>query len=616
MDKTEFVPLNIVHTEASLGWGGQEIRILTEAEGMRARGHIVRILCPENATIFNEAIKREIPVTPLPIGRKNLVGLKAIYRWLRKNKVDVINTHSSTDSWLVALVSLFLKEAPPMVRTRHISAPVPKNLPTRWLYTRATRHIVTTGECLRETLIRDNHCRKSRVTSIPTGVDAARFRPGDKIEARRALGLDPSARYIGIVATLRSWKGHLYLIDAFAQLFADDTNIELLIVGDGPMREVIEERVAQLGLSSKVILAGRQDAIELWLQALDVFCLPSYANEGVPQAMLQAMLTELPIVSTPVGSIPEAVTDGVSGLLVAPKDVEALTKAIRRLLTDQAVTGRLGAAARETAVRHFGLDTMVFRMEAVFRNTIDSYRNRRKGFRARWQRLQRSLRRRWREWRLPRGYMRLGTKYGGWWIDRRAIRLQPLLIDCGLGCDISFPVAFLSRFGGIVIGIEPNPQSLSYCRDHCPPGMHIVDKAFWTKAGQTLTFYLPRAQEQLPRGADGVSGSLVNSHEYVGGSNILTVTTTSLEDVLSRTGRTDCDVLKLDIEGAEYQVLEDLCTRGLLSKVRQLLVEFHHRATHHTMAETQAITARIENAGFHLVHVEGRNYIFRRRDID
>lgn len=344
---------------------------MTEAQGMIERGHRVEIWAAPGSNILVAAERRGIPHRALPIAHKGLRGLRAMRRALVSTRPNVVNTHSSTDAWLAALACLTLRDPPPIVRTRHISAPVPDNLPTHWLYARATRHIVTTGERLRETLIRDNGYRPDHITSIPTGVDAVRFRPDDKYEARRALGLEPSLRYVGIVATLRSWKGHLYLVDAVARLAARDADLRLLIVGDGPMREPITERVAQSGLATKTVFAGRQEAVERWLQALDVFCLPSYANEGVPQALVQAMLTGLPVVTTPVGSIAEAVTDGVSGLVVAAKDVDALAGALRRVLEDAALAARLGAAAREVALDRFGLPTMISAMERVFCNLLD-----------------------------------------------------------------------------------------------------------------------------------------------------------------------------------------------------------------------------------------------------
>lgn len=362
-----------MHTEASLGWGGQEIRILTEAQGLIGRGHEVEIWAAPDSTILPQAARRAIPLRVLPIGRRRVAGLLALRRALAAVRPDVVNTHSSTDTWLVALARLTLRNAPPIVRTRHISAPVPGDFATRWLYTRATQHIVTTGERLRQTLIRDNGFPSARITSVPTGIDTERFRPGDKMQARATLGLDPDARLIGIVATLRSWKGHLYLIDAFARIAAEDPRLRLVVVGDGPMHEPIRQKVADLGLASRTVLAGRQDAVETWLQAMDVFCLPSYANEGVPQALLQAMLTALPIVTTPVGSITEAVTDSVTALIVPPKNVDALAAALHRLLDDVALARRLGGAAREQAVNRFGIDTMLDRMEQIFRQaTKDS----------------------------------------------------------------------------------------------------------------------------------------------------------------------------------------------------------------------------------------------------
>lgn len=358
--------MHIVHTEASLGWGGQEIRILTEAAGMIRRGHHVTLLCPTEAKIHEEAKIRNIPVIPLPIGRKNLRGILAMRRWLRDNPADVVNTHSSTDSWLMALASLGLKQPPPLVRTRHISAPIPNNFTTRWLYRKATRHIATTGELLRQQLITQNAYAPAQITSVPTGIDTEYFVPGNKSAAREKLGLPLKAHIIGIVATLRSWKGHQYLLDAFAQLPGEQAL--LVIVGDGPQREALQARVTELKLDGRVIMAGNQRNVLPWLHAMDIFVLPSYANEGVPQAILQAMLCGLPIISTPIGSILEAIQHEQTGLIVEPKNSQQLREAISRLLQDADLCQVLGAAARNQAQEKFGLDSMLDKMEIIFTN--------------------------------------------------------------------------------------------------------------------------------------------------------------------------------------------------------------------------------------------------------
>lgn len=343
---------------------------------MLARGHQVQIWAAPDSTILLEAAARGLPQRALPIGRKTFAGLLAVRRAIVEARPDVINTHSSTDTWLAALAALGLRAAPPIVRTRHISAPVPRNLASRWLYQRATRHIVTTGERLRASLIHDNGFDAHRITSVPTGIDSARFHPGDKADARRALGLEPTARYIGVVATLRSWKGHLYLLDAFARLAPEDPALRLVIVGDGPMHDVIVERIKALGLTDKVVLAGRRKDVPAWLRALDIFCLPSYANEGVPQALVQAMLTELPVITTAVGSIAEAVSDGRTGRIVAERDVEQLVAALRQALHDRAFAEKLGQEARAWALQQFELTTMLTRMEDIFRQVIQNGGNR------------------------------------------------------------------------------------------------------------------------------------------------------------------------------------------------------------------------------------------------
>jgi len=361
-------PLRVLHTEASLGWGGQEIRILTEARGVARRGHAVTLAAPEESRIHREAASHGVKSVALPIGRKRPGGIFALRGLLARERFDVVNTHSSTDTWLAALACRTLGGAPPLVRTRHISAALPANAATRWLYTRATDRIVTTGEKLREQMLRETGIAAERVVSIPTGIDLVRFRPGDRAAARAQVGLDPAAPVVGIVATLRSWKGHRYLLEAVAAMARRD--VQVAIVGDGPQREALEALTGKLGLAERVRFAGNQADVAPWMRAFDLFCLPSYANEGVPQALMQAMACGLAVVTTPVGSIEEIVADGTTGAIVPPEDAVRLREAIERLLGDAAARSALGKRAAALAAERFGEERMVDRMIEVFGQAI------------------------------------------------------------------------------------------------------------------------------------------------------------------------------------------------------------------------------------------------------
>lgn len=361
-------PLSIVHTENSCGWGGQEIRILTEARGFADRGHRVTLLAPPEAPITAAGMKLGLTVVPLPIRRKRLPDFLALRAWLAANAgvVDVLNTHSSTDSWLGALACATLPKAPPIVRTRHVSTTVHNRIGTKWLYVHAIAHIVTTGEALRAQLARDNGFPLDHMTSIPTGIDLTRFVPGDPVAARARLGL-PARPALGIVATLRDWKGHDYLFEALARDRAAWRDWQVVVVGDGPYRDRLDRKLAALGMVDDVRFVGQQEDVVPWLQALDLFTLPSYGEEGVPQAVMQAMACGLPVVSTPVGAIGEAVADGETGLLVTPRSSEALGTGLARLRDDAGLRTRYAAAGRARAVERFGIDVMLDRMEAVFR---------------------------------------------------------------------------------------------------------------------------------------------------------------------------------------------------------------------------------------------------------
>jgi glycosyltransferase involved in cell wall biosynthesis len=359
--------LSILHTEASLGWGGQERRILVEALSMRERGHRLYFACDQRGELYHRARLQRFPVTPLTFGGTHNLGA-----WLRLRRLlgteapDILNTHSSLDSWLASLAWRSLRPRPLLVRTRHLSTPVKNNWPTRWLYLNPAA-IITTGQVTKALLMKRLGVPEKRIFSIPTGVDLTEFAPQEKSQELLAqIKIPADAVIVGSVAVLRSWKGHLYLLEAFQKLIADGVRAFLLLVGEGPYRVVIEEKITQLGLQPWVRLAGFQEQVAPWFSMMDVVVLASYANEGVPQSLLQALAMARPVVGTTVGGIPEVIFDAETGLLVPPRDSETLARALARVLEEPDFRRELARRGRELVVERFSLEQMASEIEVVY----------------------------------------------------------------------------------------------------------------------------------------------------------------------------------------------------------------------------------------------------------
>lgn len=163
--------LTILHTESSLGWGGQEIRILQESLGMRARGHRVIIAASPKSHLLPRAEKSGLEIIPIQLHHKYPWIFWQMVSILDKKEIDILNTHSSSDSWLGILAAKISKRRTLIIRTRHLSTPISKNLWSRLIYDLLPDAIITTGEEIRRQMISENNFDGDKIFSIPTGVD-------------------------------------------------------------------------------------------------------------------------------------------------------------------------------------------------------------------------------------------------------------------------------------------------------------------------------------------------------------------------------------------------------------------------------------------------------------
>ncbi len=370
------VPLTILHTEASRGWGGQELRIQAEIAEMRRRGHRVLLAAAPDSELAKRQRGTDDPVIELPFRSKfhlgSIIGLRNL---VLREKVQVLNTHSSIDSWNGAIATRGLRDVV-LVRTRHLSIPVHRNWPTKWLYTRP-QAVVTTGEALRQQLIDDNGIDSSRLLSIATGVDLGRFQPGtptDRAAVRHEFSVANDEPLVGMIAMMRPMKGHAVLVAALPAIVAAVPKVRFLIVGDAlddnPMPRQLKEEVARMGFTERVRFAGLRSDVPRILAGLDLKVLPSVCDEGVPQSLSQAMASGVPVVSTQVGAIGELIEDGVTGRIVLPHAPDRLAQAVIAQLTDRESAKRMADAAAQRVRTLYSVPVMAARTEALYRRLL------------------------------------------------------------------------------------------------------------------------------------------------------------------------------------------------------------------------------------------------------
>ncbi len=368
--------LTILHTESSTGWAGQEMRIIIEAKEMKKLGHRIIIAAQSGSGIIpaidREGFEKEI----LSMKKKDfIISIIQFVKIISKHNVDIVNTHSSWDSWIASIAARISSHKPIIIRTRHLSTPVSKGLLSRIVYQYLPRLVITTGNSIRESLININRFTHDKIVSIPTGVDLDVFCPRPVTnELRSKFGISKEGKAIGTIAALRSWKGHDYLLEAAKILIEKRKDTKFVIAGDGPRYNHLVEKAKSMGITNHVLFLGYRDDIPDILSMLDVVVLPSYANEGVPQSILQAMAMGKPVVASSAGSIPEVVHDKETGILVEPKNANALAEGIVFMLDNHDFSRTVAANARKLIEAEYSLRHMVSRIEEIYNDLMQKYK--------------------------------------------------------------------------------------------------------------------------------------------------------------------------------------------------------------------------------------------------
>jgi glycosyltransferase involved in cell wall biosynthesis len=353
--------LTILHTEASPGWGGQEIRILSEASAFAKRGFRVLIACQPGSRLGLEAQRHGLTVRPVAMPK--VVDVWACWRLrrlMRRDDVDLVHTHSSIDAWLAGFAARTLRL--PVVRSRHVSIPVKQR--RNFVYNALCDRIISSGEAVRKVLI-EGGVDAAKIVPIPAGVDVEQFHPTVSGEAvRREFDMDGPV--IGTVAMFRHSKGHHVLLQAMPEILRREPKAAFLWVGDGLGRPTLQQAITTMGLQTKVHLAGFREDVPACLAAMDVFVLPSVKSDGVPQVILQALAMRKPVVASAVGGVPEFIQHQRTGVLVSPNDPQTLAEAVVQVLGQPQSAAEWAQAGGQMVATQYTLEQMIDRTAAVY----------------------------------------------------------------------------------------------------------------------------------------------------------------------------------------------------------------------------------------------------------
>ena len=344
--------LSILHVVDTLEFGGLERVVADISSAQRAHGHSVSVFSLTGAGDLGPSlVDSGIPV--LEGGKRrgfDLAMLSRLRRAASGMQADIVHSHNFVPNYYAALaLATIARRRPVLVNTCHNMGSRLAGARLRRLYRLSlarTARVAGVGTGVADHLVAMGLVPRSKIDAVRNGVHMPPV-PDTRARAagRAALGLDGDALVVGCVGRLVELKNHRLLLDQVPVLAAAFPQLQVVLVGDGPMRGELEAQAAALGIEGRVHFTGARSDVGELLPALDVFVLPS-RTEGLSIALLEACASALPIVSSRVGGNPEIVRHGATGLLFDSDCGDALRASLRCLFADAPLRRALGDAAR------------------------------------------------------------------------------------------------------------------------------------------------------------------------------------------------------------------------------------------------------------------------------
>jgi len=364
--------IRVLHVIDHLGYGGAPFVVKNVVERMPA-DRVESTVCALRPN--PRPLPLNAPVVTLRSGKYSLAAIRSIASLCAEHRIDIVHAHLQK-AFIASLLArprlaarLVLHEHGPIFRGG-------TGCVYRWFLRRFGARadaIIANSQAAAVAVRQAMGEAGAPITVVPNFIDLARFDPDryDRAAARESLGLAKDRFVVGFIGRLDRAKGADLLVDAAALLPRDERPWCFYLIGDGPERKSLAERIRRLGLEGRVVLAGMHEDTAAVLRAFDVAVAPS-RREAFGIAALEAMRMRVPVIVSPVGGLPELVREGETGVLLPRLDAESIAQAVRKLAQDEALRETLGRNGSEYARRFDGGRAVQQIVEVYERLTTDS----------------------------------------------------------------------------------------------------------------------------------------------------------------------------------------------------------------------------------------------------
>lgn len=359
--------MNILYLTNHLNIGGITSYVLTLARGLKIRGHNIYV-ASSGGELLSSFKQQGITYIPIPINTKKEIGPKILIsrfklsQALKKFDIDIIHSNSRTTQVLGYLVGRAFHI--PHITTCHGFF---KKRFLRQVFPCWGIKVIAISESVKGHLMDDFKVNEQNIRVIHNGIDVDRFRnqrPEIRNQTKKDLGLGDGP-VVGIVARLSDVKGHIYLIEAMKEVLERIPHAQLLLVGEGKMKEELIKRTRNLGIDRNVIFIPSVNDTKEVLSVMDLFVMPSL-KEGLGLALMEAMACGICVMGSDVGGIRSLIQDGFNGRLVKPADSKGIASAIIELLQDEHLRESLGRQAQIFIKQNFSQEKMIIETERLY----------------------------------------------------------------------------------------------------------------------------------------------------------------------------------------------------------------------------------------------------------